>query len=208
MPVDYDLDRAYEIAGPDDARRLYGAWAETYDDHFGAGWGYIAPREIARVFREEMEQRNQPLLDAGAGTGLLAESLSGVEIDAIDITPEMLAKAEEKGLYRKRILADLTGPLEIDDETYGGVISCGTFTHGHVGPECLDELLRITRPGALFCCGTIAPVLDGAGFGSALARLVARGRISPVRFREIEIYDRADHPHADDRGLVIVFNKA
>lgn len=207
MPADYDLDRAYDIAGPDDARRLYGAWAETYDDHFGAGWGYVAPREIARLFRDEMEPGHQPVLDAGAGTGLLAENLPGIEIDAVDITPEMLAKAEAKGLYRSRILADLTRPLDIADQSYGGVISCGTFTHGHVGPECLDELLRITRPGALFCCGTIAPVLDGAGFGSALARLVARDLISPVRFREIEIYEGADHSHADDRGLVILFNK-
>ncbi len=201
---DYDLDRAYEINGPEDARRLYGEWAETYDDSFGAGWGYIAPREIANLFRAEMSG-NEPVLDIGAGTGLLAEHLRDLTVDAIDITPEMLARAEAKGLYRARMLGDLTKPLDIADDVYGGVISCGTFTHGHVGPECLDELLRVTRSGALFVCGTIAPVLDGAGFGSALAQLVARGRIEPVRFREIAIYEGANHPHAADRGLVIVF---
>ncbi len=206
MP-DYDLDRAYRIDGPDDARRLYGDWASTYDDRFGEGWGYIAPREIAAIYQAESDGGHQPILDAGAGTGLLAEYLTDLEIDAIDITPEMLARAGEKGLYRNRLLGDLTKPLDLVDETYGGVISCGTFTHGHVGPECLPELLRVTRPGALFCCGTIAPVLDGAGFGSALARLVAEDRITPVRYREIPIYDGADHPHADDRGLVIVFNR-
>lgn len=207
MAADYDLDRAYEISGPDDARKHYGAWADTYDDHFSAGWGYVAPREIAGIFRAQAGPEHQPVLDAGAGTGLLAENLPGMDIDAIDITPEMLARAEAKGLYRRRMLGDLTGPLDIADGAYGGVISCGTFTHGHVGPECLDELLRVTKAGALFCCGTIAPVLDGAGFGSTLARLVAHGRITPVRFREIEIYEGAEHPHARDRGLVIVFNK-
>lgn len=206
MP-DYDLDTAYEINGPDDARELYGNWAETYDDHFGAGWGYVAPREIARIFLSEMGQGNQPVLDAGAGTGLLAEHLHGLEIDAIDITPEMLARAKAKGLYRHRMLGDLTKPLDLADNAYGGVISCGTFTHGHVGPECLPELLRVTWPGALFCCGTIPAVLDGAGFGSALAKLVAEGRISPVRYREIEIYEGAGHPHKNDRGLVMVFER-
>jgi ubiquinone/menaquinone biosynthesis C-methylase UbiE len=154
-----------------------------------------------------MRLGDQPVLDAGGGTGLLAEHLRDLTVDAIDITPEMLARAEEKGLYRKRMLGDLTERLAIEDAAYSGVISCGTFTHGHVGPECLPELLRVTRPGALFCCGTIPKVLDGAGFGSALAGLVARGRIEPVRFREIAIYEGADHPHSGDHGLVMVFRR-
>jgi SAM-dependent methyltransferase len=204
--TDYDLDNAYDINGPDEARTLYGKWAATYDDSFGAGWGYIAPREIAGIFRQ-LNDGNTPVLDIGAGTGLVAEHLDGLETDALDITPEMLEIARGKGLYRHLITADLTQPLDLPDTTYGGVISCGTFTHGHVGPECLPELLRVTRPGALFVCGTIAPVLDGLGFGSALARLVAAGRIEPVRFREIPIYEGADHPHAADRGLVMAFRR-
>lgn len=203
MP-DYDLDKAYEIDGAEDARALYGRWAETYDDSFGEGWGYIAPREIAQLFRAEMSG-DEPVLDIGAGTGLLAEHLPDLTVDAIDITPEMLEKARAKGIYRDLYEGDLLQPLSFADSTYGGVISCGTFTHGHVGPECLPELLRITRPGALFVCGTIAPVLDGARFGSVLAQLVARGRIEPVRFQEIAIYEGQDHPHAKDRGLVMVF---
>ena len=203
---DYDLGRAYRIDGPADAKRLYGDWAPSYDASFAAGWGYVAPREIARILREELRS-DGPVLDAGAGTGQVAEHLAGLVVDAIDITPEMLAIAETKRLYRACILGDLTGPLPMADGAYGAVISCGTFTHGHVGPECLPELLRVTRPGALFCCGTIPAVLDGAGFGSALARLVAHDAIEPVRFREIAIYEGATHAHKDDRGLVIVFRK-
>ena len=87
------------------------------------------------------------------------------------------------------------------------MISCGTFTHGHVGPECLPELIRVTRPGALFVCGTIASVYDGMGFGSALAGLVADGAISPLRFRKIGIYEDASHDHAEDEGLVMIFRR-
>lgn len=205
MP-NYDLDNAYEIDGPEEARKLYGEWAQTYDDSFGAGWGYIAPREIAAIYRGAMTD-NEPLLDIGAGTGLVAEHLSDLTVDAVDITEEMLAVARGKGIYRDLIVADLTRPLDLPDAAYGGVICCGTFTHGHVGPECLPELLRITRPGALFVCGTIAPVLDGLGFGSALAGLVAAGRITPVQFHDIPIYEGADHPHAADRGLVMQFQR-
>lgn len=205
MP-DYDLDNAYEIHGPEEARALYGEWAATYDDSFGAGWGYIAPREIAMIYRAEGGD-DTPVLDIGAGTGLVAEHLGGLETDALDITPEMLEVARGKGVYRRLVTADLTRSLDLPDGAYGGVISCGTFTHGHVGPDCLPELLRVTRQGALFVCGTIAPVLDGLGFGSALAGLVAAGRIAPVRFHDIAIYEGADHPHLRDRGLVMAFRK-
>jgi SAM-dependent methyltransferase len=202
----YDLDEAYQINGPEDARRLSGDWAADHDETFGRAWGYLAPREIAAILRAEIDPMAE-ILDIGAGTGLVAEHLTRLTVDALDITPEMLAVARGKALYRDLIQADLTGPLDIADASYDAVISCGTFTHGHVGPECLPELLRICRPGAVFACGTIAAVLDGAGFGSALARLVAQGRITPVAWRDIPIYEGADHPHKDDRGLVMVFRK-
>lgn len=204
--ADYDLEEAYQINGPDEARRMYGDWAPTYDEGFGAAWGYIAPREIATILRSEIAP-DAEILDIGAGTGLVGEHLRGLAVDALDITPEMLEIARPKRLYRNLMLGDLTGDLDIHDGSYDAVISCGTFTHGHVGPECFPELLRITRPGAVFACGTIGPVLDGAGFGSELARMVAHGKISPVVWRDIAIYEGADHPHSQDRGLVMVFRK-
>lgn len=204
-PERYDLDNAYQIETPQDAARLYGDWASTYDGSFAEAWGYVAPREIAAIFREHAGADDTPILDVGAGTGLVATALGELTIDAVDISEEMLAVAGGKGLYRERIVADLTQPLAIADDRYGGVVSCGAFTHGHVGPECLPELLRVTRPGALFCVGTIAPVFDGAGFGSAFALLVAARRITPLQFRDIPVYEGADHPHVDDRGLVAIF---
>lgn len=205
MP-DYDLDNAYDIEDSDSARTLYGEWADTYDSSFGEGWGYIAPREIAAIYRA-MAQGDEPVLDIGAGTGLVAEHLPGLTVDGIDITPKMLDRAGEKGLYRRRILGDLLKPLDLPGNSYGGVISSGTFTHGHVGPSCLPELLRVCRSGALFVCGCIPPVFDGMGFGSALALLNARGAIGALGFRDIPIYEGKDHPHAADRGLVMVFRK-
>lgn len=204
--TDYDLDNAYAIEGPDGAKALYGNWAATYDSSFGQGWGYIAPREIAGIY-VELSAGNAPVLDVGAGTGLVAEHMADMVVDGIDITKEMLDRAGAKGLYRNRIVADVLKPLEMADGTYGGVISSGTFTHGHVGPECLPELLRICRPGALFVCGCIPSVFDGMGFGSTLGILNARGAISELRFRDIPIYEGKDHPHAKDRGLVMIFRK-
>lgn len=203
---DFDLKRAYSIQGPDGARDLYRDWASSYDKDFGAAYGFVMPREVARIFLTE-SKGDTPILDVGAGTGLVAAHLGGAEIDGLDISPEMLEVARAKGLYRNLIEADLTGPLPLEDNTYGGVISSGTFTHGHVGPGCLSELLRVAKPGALFACTVVPGVFDSMGFGSSLALLNAQGRISPLRFFEFPIYEATDHENAEDRALAMIFRK-
>ncbi len=206
-PATDKLEAAYGLKTPADNISFYHGFAATYDEGFVADTGYVCPREVARVFLEHAGPRDRPVLDIGAGTGLLAESLGGIETDGIDISAEMLEAAGAKGLYRNRIVADLTGELNIPGETYGAMVSSGTFTHGHVGPEALGELLRIARPGALFCLCINPQVFDRNGFGSAFAGLVAAGRITPVNFREVGVYHGIDHEHADDRGLVALFRK-
>ncbi len=203
---DHTLENAYKIDGAADARALYDTWATTYDSGFGAAHGYVAPREVARIFLSYGDD-SKPMLDIGAGTGLLAEHLPDRVVDGIDISQGMLDQAAAKGLYRARICADLTQTLPMADATYGGFVSSGTFTHGHVGPDVFPELLRVAKPGALFVCGVIPPVFDGTGFGSRLALLVAHKMISPVDFHDFAIYENADHDHARDRGLVMVFRK-
>ena len=204
--TEHDLDGAYQIDGPEDAKNLYRDWATEYDREFTATMGYVAPQKISGLFLNEW-QGDGVALDVGAGTGALAEHLPGITLDAFDISPEMLEVAGQKGLYRNRIAGDLTQPLQIADGTYQGVISSGTFTHGHVGAGCLDELLRIASSGAQFTCGTNAQIFDSMGFGSTLARLVAEGKITPVRFQEILFYENADHDHKNDTGLVMMFRK-
>ena len=201
-----DLDSAYALGGKEETREFYKAWAETYDQTFAQDRGYRSPAEVARRFRAAADG-NEPVLDVGAGTGLIGAALDGVEIDALDLSPEMLEVAGRKGVYRKLITADLTGPLDIPDASYGGVVSSGTFTHGHVGPVCLPELIRITRPGALFVCTVIPAVYDSAGFGSALAQLVAGAQITPIRFHDFAIYDKADDSHGDEHGLIMEFHR-
>lgn len=201
------LEGAYGLKTPEDSVSYYRDFAETYDTEFAAELGYVYPREVARAFLAEARPENRPVLDIGAGTGLVAGHLGDVPVDGIDISPEMLAKAEAKGLYARRIVADLTKPLDIADGTYGGFVSAGTFTHGHVGPQVLGELLRIARPGALYCIGINLQVFDEAGFGSAFARLVAARAVTPLDFRKVPIYEGTEHEHAGDRGVVALFRR-
>ena len=203
--IEHDLDGAYALKKPEDSVDYYRDWAPSYDQEFAATHGYVVPAKVAAIFLAEGGRG--PVLDIGAGTGLVAEKLGEIEVDGIDISREMLEVAGEKELYQNRIVADLTRPLEIADATYSGFVSAGTFTHGHVGPVCLPELMRIATSNALFVLAVNEGAFDKAGFGSAFARLVAAATITPVVFQKVRYYQGATHDHAADEGLVAVFRR-
>jgi SAM-dependent methyltransferase len=204
-----ELDDAYALKTPDDSRALYKTWAATYDQDFARRMDYAYPDAIARVFSERATDADQPVLDVGAGTGLVGEALArrGVgKIDGLDISPEMLEVANGKGVYRAVHVGDLTKAIDLPKAVYGSCVSAGTFTHGHVGPEALDELLRLAAPDALFVLGVNAEVFTAQEFAQKLASLAPQ--ITTVELVEVRIYgDQADPDHAQDLAQVIVFRK-
>ncbi len=168
-----DLKAAYSLRTPQDSIDLYRDWAKTYDADFAQANDYCYPALIAKIFAERAKD-NLPVLDVGAGTGLVGEGLArqGIQtVDAIDISAEMLSVAMEKGCYCKAIRADLTMPLDISDGSYGGFTCAGTFTFGHVGPDSIDELIRIGRSGALYVLGINAALYDEGGFRAKFSEL-------------------------------------
>jgi predicted TPR repeat methyltransferase len=132
----------------------YNDWAEHYDQDLIDEMGYVAPLLATQLFTNNVDDRSAAILDAGCGTGLVAEHLlrQGYQnIEGLDYSAKMLEQAEQKQIYKKLIQGDLTATLDIATDTYDAIISVGTFTCGHVGPEAFDELLRITRPGGYIC---------------------------------------------------------
>jgi ubiquinone/menaquinone biosynthesis C-methylase UbiE len=204
-----DVDTAYALESVEDVRALYRDWAETYDTDFIEAMGYIYPREVARVFVERRTTRDAPILDIGCGSGAVAEAVTDAagEIDGLDLSPDMLAVARSKGIYRDCIEGDLLKRLPIRDESYGALLSAGTFTHGHVGPEALPEIMRIARPRALFCLGINGAHFEAHGFGDAFARLADTGAITPPHYVDCPVYTEKNHGHASVRALVAVFRK-
>ncbi|MFK7732456.1 MAG: class I SAM-dependent methyltransferase [Pseudomonadales bacterium] len=208
------LEDAYAVKTPDDNLALYRDWASTYDSEFAATRGYQYPQLIADVYSRKASKEDTPVLDVGAGTGLAAVALlehsdidSELIIDGIDISPEMLEVSKEKDIYQRLFEADLTKRVDLPDDYYGAVISVGTFTHGHVGPDALYELLRMSKPGALFVIGVNGTAFDKYHFGSGFASLQADGYITPLQFIRVQYYANAEDDHADDQGYAAVFRK-
>lgn len=203
---DKTLDSAYSIASREDCLRVYGEWAGTYDDGFAAGMDYRLPAHVAAAFLSAGGEG--PVLDVGAGTGLLAVALTELgfrdEIDGLDLSPAMLARAGEKGIYRSLLQADITRPLPRNG-AYQGVVSSGTFTHGHVGPEALPHLFATALPEAVFALSVNAGAWVSAGFDRALEDL------PDLTLTEVPVYGEAATrmraAHADDRAVIAVFRR-
>ena len=82
------LKDAYSLKTPEDSINLYKTWASTYDDDFAKQNDYRSPIEIAKYYEKYSNNQDTPILDVGAGTGLIGEclNLDSKEIDAIDIS--------------------------------------------------------------------------------------------------------------------------
>ncbi|MGH8866560.1 MAG: class I SAM-dependent DNA methyltransferase [Actinomycetes bacterium] len=188
------LDRVYAMQGPDDAERVYDEWAARYDDDTVAGMGYVGPA-IAAAKLVELA-RPGLVLDAGCGTGLVGVELAqrmATTVDGVDISPGMLDRARVSGVYRKLERADLTRPLEIEDDSYDAAICVGTFTAGHVGPEAFGEMARVVRPGGHVVATVLDRLWESGGYRAYIDALAASGG---VRLLEADV-----HPYREVEGV-------
>lgn len=205
-----DLASAYALTSATDAKRLYGDWAENYDQGFAEAQKYTLPIQTARAF--VATGGRGPVLDAGAGTGLCGQALYNLGVsplEATDISPEMLAEALRKDVYRDVIEADLLEGIPVPRDSYRGVVSSGTFTHGHIGPEALPTLLRVAAHGAQFALSINAKFYHRAGFDSAFARLREGSWIHDIALPKVAIYgDRADTAHRNETAFIALFKKS
>ena len=119
----------------------------------------------------------------------------------------MLRIAEEKQLYRALYEIDLTKSLDLIANDYGAVLSAGTFTSGHLGPEPLEALLDIAPNDALFVIGVKKAFYLEAGFESVLRDLEARGLIRNLNVAEVPMYAKAGHDHSADTAFALVYRK-
>lgn len=198
------LSAAYAAKRPEEVAAIYDDWSETYDADMSAA-GYRHPTICLALLARHLPRGAEPLLDAGAGTGLIGEwlAITGYpKVEALDISQGMLDKAGAKGVYTALHRLAMGGPLPFADNAYAGIVSAGVFTSGHVGAEGLDELIRICRPGGVIVL-TVKNTLWQAGFAERVAEFEAQGRLTSVE----ETRPYASMPGETDtvpsRGLVL-----
>ena len=105
------------------------------------------------------------------------------------------------------IEGNLLERLTIDYANYDCIISSLTFTHGHFWPLALDELLRIAKPGALFCLSINLEHFESAGFKQKLKEI--GDDIDNLSLQTVPIYMQGSvGKHANDLCVIVLFHKA
>ena len=206
------LEEAYSVKTPEDNRRLYAQWASTYESSFVDAKQYRYPRAIAEVFNGVVGQVKRTL-DIGTGTGLTGMYLSrlrpSVVIDGMDISPEMLAQAALKkrgdgsDVYRALHERDLTSTVTNENAPYEALFSSGTFTHGHLGPECLRNLLPLLAHNGWLVVGVNNEHFEARGFDAEIDSLVLLGAIERPEIVRVDVYEPGSEHYGDQARVII-----
>ncbi len=139
---------------PDEVRGYYDAQAPTYDTTLDS-WGYDAPGRVATLLMQSWpaDGVRQTVLDAGCGTGLVGQALRHAGYDGalfgVDLSPDSVALASERGVYDEVVVGDLQQRLRHDDDSMDAVVCAGVLTYIPDVAAICGEFCRITRPGGI-----------------------------------------------------------
>ena len=133
---------------------IYKKWASDYDHDVVELAGYVGHLITSSLLLSKIKNKKAKILDAGCGTGLVGEILfenNYKNVEGVDFSEEMLSVANQKNIYQSLRLVDLTKKLDYEDNSFDAIVCAGTFTCGHVGPEALKEMLRVTKKAGYIC---------------------------------------------------------
>ena len=176
----YDTLNAADL---DELEDIYKNWASDYEYDVIQLAGYVGHLITSDLLLKNLKNNNARILDAGCGTGLVGEILSKnnfKNIEGVDFSEEMLSIANQKNIYKSLNLLDLTKKLAYNDNSFDAIICAGTFTCGHVGPESLIEMLRITKEGGFICFTVRKQEWEAAPYMQILDKLVNSNSLKKI----------------------------
>ena len=170
---------------------VYRDWADSYDADV-TGRGYRTPARIARILKPYLPSGHGPILDFGCGTGISGAALAAEGIGPLhgtDITGEMIAIAQGKGLYEKLWIGSPGASPTMPGE-YDVIVAAGVVSLGAAPPETLGTLIDALVPGGLLILSFNDPTLENGSYDTELQKHLESGAVSLIA--------REHGPHLDD----------
>lgn len=130
----------------------FDAFAEDFDEVL-AELEYQAPRLCAGLVEEQLAGRSGlRVLDAGCGTGLCGALLRpfAARLDGVDLSPAMLSRARERGVYDKLERHELVDHLRRHRGAYDVVVAADVLVYfGELAPLLQAAAAALGRGGLL-----------------------------------------------------------
>src|SRR5579863_276888 len=175
--------------------RLFDQYAPRFDSHLVEKLGYRAPALIAAALDAAAPGRRfASALDIGCGDGLMGAALRGRvdRMTGVDLSPAMIAKARERGIYDALVAGDAAALLEREPRRIFDLVVAA------------DSLVYIGDLERLFAAAAAALVLDGL-FAFSVELFEGDGyTLEPtMRFAHARPYVEATAGKEDLRPLLI-----
>ena len=174
--------------------RLYavpGLYEHVVQELLGCRSPQVAADGVANALRRlGLDPADVPLLDLGAGTGLVGELLSAlgattvIGLDALDAARDACLR-DRPSVYRDYLIGDLAHPrpellARLRGHHPGGLVSAGAFGGTHVPAAALLNALALLPNGApvVFTIDERWTQADGpGGFRTPITQLFASGHL-------------------------------
>jgi predicted TPR repeat methyltransferase len=133
-------------------RFLFDSYADGFDEHLVQVLHYDAPRRLVDGLAAQGFTRFASALDLGCGTGLCGEALRGHcgRLDGVDLAPQMLARARERGVYDELVEAEIGDHLQATRTRYQLVLAADVFIYVGDLAAVFDGVWRVLAPGGVF----------------------------------------------------------
>ena len=135
-------------------RQLFDDYADGFDAALLEHLDYRAPALLAEALTRELgaDNRGLAIMDAGCGTGLAGLALRPLaeRLDGIDLSPAMVAKARERGIYHDLAEGDLVTMLAARPQHYHVVVAADVLVYLGALPPVMTAVRAACKPGGLF----------------------------------------------------------
>jgi len=147
-----------DAAPHDYVQDLFDDFADVFDEHLVTLLEYRAPIELKAIVTEAVgpDHRFVRALDLGCGTGL-----SGVEFAAlademwgVDLSPQMIEKARDKGVYRRLAAGGMEDFLEHVETSFDLFVAADVFVYLGNLKSMFERVRQRAEQGALFVFST------------------------------------------------------
>jgi len=159
-------DRSIKTAPAQYVRNLFDLYAPRFDQHLVEKLNYRTPALLLEQVLQATEKREFDILDLGCGTGLCGVQFRPYarRLVGVDLSPEMIKRAESRKIYDQLGAGDLMTSLNAAVEQYDLILAGDVLVYVGDLTEFMPAAAKSLRGGGLLACS----IEDYAGEGFIL----------------------------------------